>query len=60
VKLDLKTSTISKESILKESGLKGSEISGDIVKWLVYDALEDKVCKIFLDLLYLSVIPIFG
>jgi hypothetical protein len=31
------------ETIFDDSGLKGSEITGDIVKWLVYDSLEDKV-----------------
>lgn len=31
------------EAIFEDSGLKGSEITGDIVKWLVYDSLEDKV-----------------
>ena len=32
-----------KKTIFEDSGLKASEISGDIVKWLVYDGLEDKV-----------------
>ena len=31
------------KTIFDDSGLKGSEITGDIVKWLVYDSLEDKV-----------------
>ena len=32
-----------KTTIFEDSGLKASEITGDIVKWLVYDGLEDKV-----------------
>ena len=34
---------LKKQTIFEDSGLKGSEIAGDIVKWLVYDGLEDKV-----------------
>eukprot|EP00596_Hydrurales_sp_CCMP1899_P010482 CAMPEP_0119039296 /NCGR_PEP_ID=MMETSP1177-20130426/8693_1 /TAXON_ID=2985 /ORGANISM="Ochromonas sp, Strain CCMP1899" /LENGTH=320 /DNA_ID=CAMNT_0007002977 /DNA_START=354 /DNA_END=1316 /DNA_ORIENTATION=- len=45
------TLDIKKSTILEESGLKGSEISGDIVKWLVYDALEDKVMMNYPDFL---------
>ena len=32
---------------IEEQGLKGSEITGDISKWLIYDLLEDKVKEIY-------------
>ena len=30
-------------TIFEDSGLKASEITGDIVKWLVYDGVENMV-----------------
>lgn len=38
---------LKKTTIFEDSGLKASEISGDIVKWLVYDSLEDKVMRTY-------------
>ena len=32
---------------IEEQGLKGSEITGDISKWLIYDLLEDKAKEIY-------------
>ena len=34
---------LKKITIFEDSGLKASEIAGDIGKWLVYDGLEEKV-----------------